>query len=206
VKGVHIEHRALFNDAHCFHPPQSHNRIEFEGSFGDGDYVGWWTSWVPASASIVDISHNLLRQIGSVVGTRDDAFVLLGSASVKWPELQQVDVSHNLLWGYIFFEPPGIHYNFDVSNNNISRIQIGSRGTLSASAYMRKMYTVDWRNQTTPVQFYDRATGHNSFDTIDDALNSIDFQSVDYLPRPNSFEQVEYPEGSGETPFACPLW
>jgi hypothetical protein len=183
-----------------FTPHQSHNRIEIEEHLGKGDYLDWWSSWVPASVSIVDISHNLLRQ-----GTAPEpATVLLASASIRWPELQLVDVSHNWLRGYINTGWPGIHYNFDVSNNNISTIQAGSGGKLSASAYMRKMYTVDWRNQTTPVKFYDPTIG--VFPQIDDALNSaVDLPFADYLPGLN-FEQVEYPKGSDETPFACPLW
>jgi hypothetical protein len=182
--------------------PQSHNRIEIEEHRGKGDYLDWWSSWVPASVSIVDISHNLLRQVNAP----DPAGVLLNTASIKWPELQEVDVSHNRLQGYITTASPGIHYNFDVSNNNISGIQVGVGGEFSASAYMRKMRTVDWRNQTTPVRFYVDLT--KTFFSTDDALDSttVDFRIVDYLPRLNSFEQVEYPKESGETPFACPLW
>jgi hypothetical protein len=200
---------------HCFHPPsQSNNRIGFEAIDGTGQYgfLDWWRGWVPASASIVDVSHNLLRQ-PRVVGSNPMSVltesVLLGGESVKWPELQRVDASHNSLWGSIMGEPPGEHYNFDVSNNNISGIQIGSGGTFSASAYMRQMFVVDWRNQTTPVKFMDRTMRslEGAFSTIDDALNLIvDGRIADYLPRLNSFEQVEYPKGSKETPFACPLW
>jgi hypothetical protein len=188
-----------------FTPPHSHNRIELEEHLGKGDYMDWWSSWVPASVSIVKISHNLLRQVNAP----DPAAVLLASASIKWPELQGVDLSHNFLHGHIATDSPGIHYNFDVSNNNISGIQVGSAGKLSAFAYMREMHTVDWRNQQTPVQFYDdKQTGF--FSHIDDALNSagdVPFAvTTDYLPRLDSFEQVKYPKGSDETPFACPLW
>jgi hypothetical protein len=183
---------------------QSHNRIEFEAdSTGDNHFIAWWRTWVPSSVSIVDISHNLLRQPerGAIVPT-----VLLGGESVKWPELQRVDASHNSLWGSIFGAPPGEHYNFDLRFNNISSIVVGEGGKFSASAYMRQMTVIDWRNQLTPVQFKKQTTDA-PYSSIDDALNSsIDFRTVDFLPRPNSFEQVEYPKGSGTTPFSCPLW
>jgi hypothetical protein len=183
---------------------QSHNRIGLEADpTGNNHFAAWWSNWVPAAVSIVDISHNLLRQQerGALV-----PMVLLGGESVKWPELQRVDASHNSLWGIIHGAPPGEHYNFDLRFNNISSIVVGEGGKFSASAYMRQMTVVDWRNQLTPVQFKQTHSA-TSFSSIDDALNSsLEFRTVDFLPRLNSFEQVEYPKGSGETPFSCPLW
>jgi hypothetical protein len=189
--------------------PQSYNEIEWGEIIGtDNGYLSWWTSWVPASASIVDISHNLLRQPAwtPTAWTPLSAILLVGG-SPKWPELLRVDVSHNSLWGFISARPPGVHYNLDVSYNNLSSIEVGDAGTFSASAYMRQILVVDWRNQQTPVQFFNPAgEGGGVFSSIDEALNAVDFQTVDYLPRHDSFEQVEYPKGSGEHPFSCPLW
>jgi hypothetical protein len=174
-----------------FTPSQSHNKIEWEYAQSRG-YGQWWSSWVPTKAWVVDVSHNLLRP---VLGT-----VLLGGESYKFPELQRVDLSYNSLPGAIATGTPGEHYNFDLSFNNLSGIDIGFGGVFSASTYMRQMTVVDWRNQLTPGRF-------GGFSSIDDALNSsVDFRTVDFLPRLNSFEQVEYPKGSGETPFSCPTW
>jgi hypothetical protein len=188
--------------------PQSHNEIEWGEIIGiDNGYLSWWTSWVPASASIVDISHNLLRQPAWTPTAWAPLSILLVGGSTKWPELVRVDLSHNELWGSISAWPPGVHYNFDASYNNLSYIEIGDAGKFSASAYMRQIFVVDWRNQQTPVQFWNPSgAGGGFFSSIDDALNGVDFQTVDFLPRHDSFEQVKYPKGSIETPFSCPLW
>jgi hypothetical protein len=46
------------------------------------------------------------------------------------------------------------------------------------------------------------------YKSVDDALidTTIQFDKVDFLPSPSSFEQVELPSGSGRFPFACPQW
>jgi Leucine-rich repeat (LRR) protein len=181
----------------------SHNKIKYiPASEDDLFFRGWAGSWIPPSASMVDVSYNLLIQPG------DDQtrgfFVPMGIAADQlWGALQHLDLSHNQLFGWLQLDE--LFYNLDVSYNSISMASIYETRLNPRSASLgRKIYSVDWRNQNTATRF---SKEELPFASIDEAVDSgIDFKTVGFVPRHNSAEQVEWPPGSKLFPFQCPLW
>jgi hypothetical protein len=164
-----------------------------------------WKYWMPASASSIDVSHNLLSppNLDANLGSN---FVLFSTESMKWPAMVWLDLSYNDLNGYISLFGP-VHYNFDLSHNNLWGVAMGGDG-LTAAHYGRQLFTADFSNQRASMAFVN-PTGKTVevYANIDDALESFMLMSeVDFLPRSDSFELVEWPKGSGQFPFACPLW
>jgi hypothetical protein len=118
-----------------------------------------------------------------------------------------LDLSYNELSGYVTFYGP-VFYNFDLSHNNLWGVErlTGASVKLTAAHYGRQLFTVDFSNQRAATAFYD-SPNSKLFAHIDDALeSSMSMSELDILPRSDSFERVEWPKGSGQFPFSCPLW
>jgi Leucine-rich repeat (LRR) protein len=191
----------------------NHNQIDFglndldEGTItylgSDLDqwgFINWFFKIAPANMASFDLSFNLLKeQEGHIYQD-----VLLQGNSIRYPQLQRLDVSHNYLWGWLTLN--SLFFNADVSYNNITMVSAESATSCcTATAYRRQMYSVDWTHQISDVSLGRDELGIGW--TIDQALNTtVDFKQVEFMPRHDSFKQIELPAGSGRFPFACPAW
>jgi hypothetical protein len=196
-----------------------HNQIDFgvnESNAGIAlssyGFVEWFYRIAPATMASFDLSFNLLKEPGESDGHTE---VLLHSGSPRYPKLIRLDISHNYFWGWVRFN--GLFYNADLSYNNITMVSAESaQDCCTATLYRRQMYSVDWTHQMSDVSLgwadgsintYNMGGTLRKASTIDQVLNtSIDFKQVEFMPRHDSFKQIELPAGSGRFPFACPAW
>jgi hypothetical protein len=187
----------------------SHNRVEW----GDGDGTSnsnhmatyFWNMASPSLKTLI-LSYNLLKEPEFPLAREKREIGLLGGGA-KYPNLNRWDLSHNFLTGIIDLETT--HWNFDLSYNNLTELYVQMNGgCCTAAAYNRELYTIDWRHQESTVAMLERKNGEHY--TMDQALNyslaNTDFALIEYMPRHNSFEQVELPVGTGRFPFSCPAW
>jgi Leucine-rich repeat (LRR) protein len=189
----------------------SHNRLETDKENVLKGFKPYLLKSVPAATiRILDLSHNLFAE-GPMARTKNEFFgseVLLGQDSPKYPQLVSMDISHNFIWGPLNLYQ--LHYNLDASYNNITVVVLkDSNDCCSGAAYQKPMYKVDWRHQMSDMAFIPstKATNLTIRHTIDQALNtSLDFKTIEFLPRHDSFEQIEHPTKSGRFPFVCPTW
>jgi hypothetical protein len=196
----------------------SHNRVRWEqpvvgGKTGEPNTVRWWATFAPPRIATFDASYNLLQEPWDAADSPAAHFVGTSVESQKYPRLTRMDLSHNFLWGFLALRYS--FFNLDLSHNNITLLEIGSTTTGescgTAAAFRRQMYSIDWRNQMSRMSLMLDNTIMPRVDgvgTIDQALNSssIDFKTVEFMPRYDAFEQSELPAGSGRFPFSCPTW
>jgi hypothetical protein len=148
---------------------------------------------LPAKIASFDISYNLLKQ-----PFRDSSFdsTGLGTNGARYPDLLNMDISHNQLWGFVDLDL--VFYNYDMSYNNLTSISLATvSACCTGKLYNRQMFSLDWRHQMS--EQIDMFTG-SSWGTgilagmlggIDRMLTSeIDFKTVEFMPRHDSFEQV----------------
>jgi Leucine-rich repeat (LRR) protein len=192
----------------------SYNRVD-DKSFSV-PFILWWGTVAPPRVTLFDLSHNLLQQQGAHKVANVSQFTQLNSVGistigVKYPYLARLDLSHNLLWGYLHLK--GVFYNVDFSYNNITMLEFGAAIDCCRAGGAREseLYSIDWHHQLTDSMglLHDPTGMMSSWEnfTIDQALNkSTDFKRVQYIPRYDSFEQVELPAGSSRFPFVCPTW
>jgi hypothetical protein len=181
----------------------SHNRVQWNKPMhccGIQDFI---LATVPGAVTSLDFSYNLL-----VGGTLVGALI-----PDKWPDMLRVDLSHNFLSSVLSLF--NLHCNFDVSYNNILMVDASQAvDCCSAFKFKRQIYSADWRHQMSETKLVENLATYNEYEslnnrsqTIDEAVNgTVDFKGVQFMPRYNSFEQVELPVGSGRYPFSCPTW
>ena len=82
--------------------------------------------------------------------------------------------------------------------------------SLTAFSVKRQLFKIDLSHQMKSFKFRDAELQVQQQPTppvdIDDAIRAFDFRDVDFIPRHDAFEQVEWPASSGQFPFVCPLW
>jgi hypothetical protein len=191
----------------------SHNRIECSRIVNRETNIlemgHWLMALLTPSHSSVDVSYNLLQEPFDLVDeTHPYGGKINNAANEALPALSDLILSHNFMWGYIDFGT--IHYNMDLSYNNLTKMSVGgAQGPgFTGAKYLRKMYSVNWSNQMSRVDLFPNHGSAWEIQTIDQALNNsaLNFKLVEFMPRHDSFEQIELPAGSDRFPFACPTW
>jgi hypothetical protein len=189
----------------------SHNRLVWDDALEDPGFSKFFMATASPRTSILDVSYNLIKEpfIADKNGP-DSAYpagfgLLLATEGPKYPSMVMLDISHNFLWGVLDLDD--LFYNVDMSYNNITVLDVRwATDCCSAADYKRQMYSVDWRHQMSSVKLY-FGYGTTQSMSIDQALNSsVDFKLMEFMPRHDSFEQMELPPGSGRFPFVCPTW
>jgi hypothetical protein len=190
----------------------SHNRLVWDDALAYPSFSRFFMATASPRTSILDVSYNLIKEpfVADKNGL-DSANpagygLLLSAEGPKYPSMVMLDISHNFLWGHINLDD--LFYNVDMSYNNITVLDfLWATDCCSAVDYKRQMYSVDWRHQMSSVKLATVLGRNGEYMSIDQALNSsVDFKLIEFMPRHDSFEQMELPPGSGRFPFVCPTW